>query len=352
MKNYSKYGPRHMDNVKNKASGITSHTDKKVAVVIVNYCGYLDTIACLESLLQSFQKPQWIIIVDNASPDNSKERLISWATGEYTPTYPTWPDLDKKPTPKPIPLHLIPEGKYPKKVFSVSDNNPHLLLLCKDTNTGYAGGNNAGLTLGLHLGADTFWILNNDVIVHPYACTALVRRTFSAEKTGMVGCCVRYLEDPEIVQCCAGAKTNKWTLHASMIGDGMNIAQAMSMTTGEVESNLNYVYGASFMITRSFLGTIGLMDERYFMYYEELDWALRSQEFYLRYAPDAHVLHKGGASTSKSANKKRLLWVSKSRLRLTAKFFPHYLPVVFTGLVFDAGRVFAKTFKRTIKNLR
>ena len=156
---------------------------------------------------------------------------------------------------------------------------------------------------------------------------------------------------PEFVQCCAGGYTNKWTMLSSMFGQTKTLDEVEAFDPDIVEKSINFIYGASFLVTRQFVDEIGLMDERFFMYCEEQDWAFRAKNFKLCYAPDAHVLHYEGASTGMNFQNyplNRLFWLTRSRILLTSKHFPHHLPVLFLGIGFAALRLFFRKIKKTV----
>jgi GT2 family glycosyltransferase len=97
------------------------------------------------------------------------------------------------------------------------------------------------------------------------------------------------------------------------------------------------------MVTRRFLEDVGSMNETYFLYYEEIDWATRARRggFHLGYAPDAIVYHKEGGTIGSSANRtKRSLmseyYLIRSRLLFTRKYYPYFLPSV---IVFSFGQI-------------
>jgi len=81
------------------------------------------------------------------------------------------------------------------------------------------------------------------------------------------------------------------------------------------------------------------MEEAYFLYYEELDWALRSRDrFSLAYAPESVVFHKGGGSigTSSHPARKSLIadfYTLRNRLKFSRRFYPYTLPTIYLGLV-------------------
>ena len=114
---------------------------------------------------------------------------------------------------------------------------------------------------------------------------------------------------------------------------------------------MNYVEGASMLVSRGFLKQIGLMCEDYFLYFEEVDWALRARgHFCLGYAPDSVIYHKVGKSIGTSSNpaKKSLVcdyYNICNRIRFTRRFYPAALPTVYLVLLAEIllRILFAKT---------
>ncbi|MFP4003402.1 MAG: glycosyltransferase family 2 protein, partial [Alphaproteobacteria bacterium] len=102
-----------------------------------------------------------------------------------------------------------------------------------------------------------------------------------------------------------------------------------------VERRTDFVIGACMFLSRNFLETIGLMDERYFLYFEEIDWSVRAgTRFPPVYAPKAMVYHKeGGSIGSSSQHGGRSafseFWLARSKLLFTRKFYPHLLPLIY-----------------------
>ena len=317
-------------------SGHTPDTTARprIGVVILNYNGWQDTIACAESVLDSVVPPSWLVVVDNASPDDSVRWLRHWAAGRMDFVL---PELGvPKPCPKPLSLLELDEE-------AVCHAAPApLVLLRRHNNAGYAAGNNAGIRLLMTWGADAVWILNNDTIVDVNALGAMARRLFAKERPGLCGSLICY-RDSGLVQCRAGGRTNKWTGLSVLDGGGEDVTQAKRTDAAQVEGRLNFIYGASVMVSRDFIEQVGLMDERYFLYCEEQDWAYSARgRFDFAYASDALVWHKEGASTGfshSSFNARRLLSLTKSRLRLTAKHLPLALPLVCLSIVYAAARM-------------
>ncbi|WP_319543105.1 glycosyltransferase family 2 protein [uncultured Pseudodesulfovibrio sp.] len=306
----------------------------KIGIVILNYQNWQDSLVCAESVLASAEAPDWVVIVDNASPNDSVRWIRHWAAGKMDFVLPELgaPAICAKPFPLveelPLTKSKVPHGS--------------IILLHNEKNKGYAAGNNAGICLLLEAGADAVWILNNDTVVDPNALGAMRKRLFSKSSPGLCGSRIQYM-GIEKVQCCGGGKTNPWTGLSRLEGHNLSVVKALAMSPKKVEQRINFIYGASVMVSRTFVEQVGLMDERYFLYCEEQDWAYNSKgQFDFAYASDALVYHKEGATTGFSGNNLNLfsLWhLTRSRVLLTAKHKPWALPTVGISILFAAFRM-------------
>jgi GT2 family glycosyltransferase len=316
-----------------------------VAAIIVNYINWQDTVACLGSVLGSEPAPRWIIIVDNNSPNDSVASIMRRISSGIP--------ADENAFPRGVAASGVARGPLRARAYSPrdvseaalppDDASPHVLVVANDVNAGYGGGNNIGLRLGLRLGAEAFWILNNDTMVEPDACGALWARLNACTRPGLAGGHVCYFDEPGVTQCCGGGYTNRWTLLSRLAGHLLPADRASALSPRQIEAECNFIYGACVMAGKKFVETVGLMDEGYFLYCEEQDWAWRaSGRFDLAYAPGARVYHKEGMSTRRlfdGKTYKRFRFLMKSRLRLAGKHAPYTLPTVCLGIVFAACRL-------------
>ena len=314
----------------------------EIGVVILNYKNWKDTVLCVESVLASNESPSWVIIVDNASPNDSVAQLQRWAAGGFDAQLKDWGANDIST--KPLPLHII-GGQSP------APQPCYVSLVCNKENRGYAAGNNAGISLLMFWGADAVWILNNDTMVDKNALGAMRERFFSKSRPGLCGARVHYT-DSGLVQCRGGGKSNPWTGLSVLDGYLFPAAKALQDSEETVEKRINFIYGASVMASRAFIEKVGLMDERYFLYCEEQDWAYSAKgAFDLVYAADAVVYHKEGCATGSSSHKvnlKTLWYLTRSRILLTAKHKPWALPSVGLCICFAAVRMFWRKVVRKL----
>lgn len=258
----------------------------KVYIIVLNYRNATDTLCCLDSLQNLEYENYEIIIVDNASMDNSVEMF----------------------------------QKYIKDTACIK-----ISLIEAKKNLGYAAGNNIAIRHVLKQGdMDYVWILNNDTLVKTDSLTKLVKHAADDLQIGLCGSKLIYAWDKSRVQG-VGGRYNRW------------LATSSSYIKDADAYKIDYVIGASVLVSKSFLENIGLMSQDYFLYFEELDWVERAKGKYkIDCAVDSIVYHKEGASTGSSKNKTSKLsdyYLIRNRILFTRKYYWYCLPTVYFGLV-------------------
>ena len=336
----------------------------KTAVILLNYKGCEDTIACARSLLEGTITPWLLVVVDNASPDDSAQRINTWLESLTVPVHSLQASTPSEAA------RCVQElgGSLAQRVSDnthggIADTTSSPVLFIRSArNGGYAAGNNLGIAAALALGTDACWILNNDTVVDKAALAAMEERMCSglevsagssaqtnSADVGLCGSLVCYADGTERTQCCGGGYTNIWTGLSQLTGHLLPLAQAKQLPATEVEQGLNFVYGASVMASRDFLEKVGFMDERFFLYCEEQDWALAgaAQGFALAYAAGAVVYHKEGATTGMNQRQRspqRLWQLTRSRLLLAWKHKPLAVITVAAGCGFAMLRLILRKF--------
>jgi len=304
---------------------------------VLNWNGWRDTIECLESVLRLDYPDYKVIVCDNASSDGSLDHIRSWARGELAAESrnPALASLVTPPIPKPVPLVELPD--HAAKISDVRD--ARLVLIQTGANLGFAGGNNVGLRYALAQGnCDFAWLLNNDTVVQPGALSQLVQRMQERPDAGICGSTLLYYDDPSKLQACGGSVYNKWMARGGHIGKLTSATQLPEAQ--EVERKMAYVVGASMLVRRSFLEQIGLMDERYFLYFEELDWATRAKGLFpLAYCPSSAVYHKEGQSIGSHRSHLSTMsefYITRNRIFFTRRYHPYVLGSVLAGIFMSA----------------
>lgn len=297
---------------------------QSVLVVLVNYKRPLDTVACIESLLcQDFSSWQ-CIVYENGSGDNS---------------YSTINGLLENALPNDFVQETLSYGERNAIIFSRNGlrASETVAVLEGNQNLGFAGGNNAAIRVAAQLGlySEHFvWFLNNDTVVEPTTLSHLVGRMNEpgAEKVGLCGATMLYFGSDNTVQCYGGAAYTKWFGRISELGNGERLTVLPSRKS--IETRLHYVSGASMFARNEFIAAVGTMSEDYFLYFEELDWAVRGKRlgFELGYAPEAKVWHREGAvlGSGKATRRSPLaeFFGLSSRIVFTMKYFPEAIVTI------------------------
>jgi GT2 family glycosyltransferase len=270
-----------------------------VDIVVLNYNGWRDTIACLESLFRLEYRPFRVIVCDNGSPNESVERIEAWARGESiaeTRGPAVLRALVTPPVAKPIPYVICDRDVAERGGGAAAspDSNPPLVIIRVGANLGFAGGNNVGIRYSLaRRDAKYVMLLNNDTVVSPTCVHELVKRAEEDASIGAVGATMLDFDQPELVQAAAGGTIAPWH---GMVRASQEGAKRGSTTE---RSRLDFISGACLLARLTAIETVGMLDERFFMYGEDQDFSLRLRRagFSLAYASSAEFWHIGGGTS-------------------------------------------------------
>ena len=313
----------------------------KVYILLLNWNGWKDTIECLETVFRNDYPNYQVVVCDNDSQDRSIERIKEWSEGRLNAEVPEKNSLRNLSFPsinKPVPyVEYSREDAEVGRITTCID--AALILIQIGENLGFAGGNNVGLRYALARDDfDYVWLLNNDTVIKPNALTEMVKRMQEKPEAGICGSTLPYYYEPEKIWALGGATYNKWRARTKCLGHDQPTNQAIDSKL--IEHDIDFIAGASMLVSRSFLKDIGLINEEYFLYFEELDWAARAWKKYsMVYAPNSTVYHKVGVSTKtldklgKSSISEKL--VRRNRVLLTRKYFIWVLPTVLLGLLYE-----------------
>jgi GT2 family glycosyltransferase len=308
-----------------------SQANPRAAVIILNWRAAADTVQCALSAAALDHENLDIIVCDNASGDGSFE-AIGASLAEQLPT---------------INQHRVARGMRPFVQGAleastlatpphVDDASRRLWVVQTGRNGGYAAGNNVGARLALaEPDVEYVWILNNDTRVEPDAMTRLLERMAQDPAIGICGAKVVYLENPDRVQSLGGGRFLRGRARCELIGMGSSAQTPVD--AGAVEATLSYVNGAAALVRRTLIETVGYMDEGYFLYWEEIDWATRAAgRFRLGYCDAAKVYHRVGMSigTSDDGQSSMLseFYLTRSKFRFLRRHHPGLLLLALPNL--------------------
>ncbi len=311
------------------ANALIGANRPRMAVVMINWNRADDTIEALESLMRTDTVVR-VVVIDNASEDNSLERLRAWASGAepYQPPAGPLGRLTRPPLDKPIPFVELSDDEALER----RPGAELLTIIRSSWNRGYAGGNNLAMRHALLDPAIAYcWCLNNDTVVEPGAPRALIARMDATHKVGMCGTQVRFYHRPGTWQQLNGSRFHLLTGNSTGIGAFQPVTRPIDPK--KVAQETDFVLGASLAVSRAFLDTVGFMEEDYFLYFEEMDWSVRNRgRFAIAFAHGAIVYHKEGGSAGSSSRKGQRSEISeyylmRSRLKFYRRNFPLLLPL-------------------------
>lgn len=295
-----------------------------LGVVIVTFNAADVILDCLESLLAAKGVQLRIVIVDNASTDATVATLRDWAAG--TSPYAPPDDLPFTLTPcaKPVILQQANASPLPDALLQDSHG---LTLIETGLNGGFAAGVNRGLAhLAGQTGTDRFWILNPDSVVPPATPRAFATEPAPAGGFSLMGGRVIYLETPDKIQIDGGLID--WR---TGVTHNKNQYLAPASTPDPDPAEFDFIMGASMVASRAFYAAAGPLAEDYFLYYEEVDWALRRGNLALAYCPGGVIFHRAGTAIGsptpgRTASVFSLYFKHRGRVRFIRRFRRTRLP--------------------------
>ncbi|WP_317319717.1 glycosyltransferase family 2 protein [Subdoligranulum variabile] len=237
-----------------------------VGIVISNYNGWQDTVQCLESLQKQTYRDFEIILLDDASTNDSVQQLQK---------------------------HLT----------------ENTVFLPQEANSGFAAVNNVGMRRALADGCDWVLLLNNDTVVAPDFLETLLRET----PAGAVSCPKMLFLDPPDEIWFAGGELDRATGKVKHLGghekDGPAFAEKMQVS---------FITFCCVLLPRQVVEEVGFLDETLFMYCEDVDYCIRLADagVPLWFLPDAKIWHKAGGSAGGMLS---VYYITRNTLYLTCK---------------------------------
>lgn len=218
---------------------------RHVVIIVLNWNGLADTLACLASLARLGYPTHEVVVVDNGSTDDS--------------------------------------------VATIRATYPRVTLIETGENLGYVGGNNVGLEYARAMGADYALLLNNDTEVAPDFLRLLVEAAEADPAIGIVGPTIYYFDRPNVIWS-AGGDIDWRRGRTRMIGlDEVDQGQF-----GHTVRPVDFVTGCALLIKVAVVEQVGMLDPRFFAYYEEAEWCVRASRagFKILHVPQAKIWHK------------------------------------------------------------
>ncbi|HEX2905692.1 MAG TPA: glycosyltransferase family 2 protein, partial [Phototrophicaceae bacterium] len=253
-----------------------------VSIIVLNYNGREDTLACLRSLEHLTYPNTDIIVVDNQSADGT--------------------------------------------VAAVRQAHPNITIIETGANLGFTGGNNVGIRHALEHNADYIMLLNNDTVVAPDLIDIMIEVMEADPTIGVGGPMLYYYSAPETIWS-AGGSIDWQRGTTSMIG----LNEDDHAQYGLSPRPTDFVSGCCLLARRGVWERAGLLDEKFFMYYEETEWCVRASRagFKIVHIPMAMLWHKISIE-QRAASPRTHYYMTRNRLLFLRRTGAGFRPLLFT----------------------
>ena len=218
----------------------------KLSIIIPIFNSGRQVLDCLESIFKSNYSDYEVIVIDNNSRDNSSELI---------------------------------EEKFPQ-----------VKLIRNEKNLGFTGGTNAGIKESK---GELIFLLNDDTIIDPNLLDILIEELESSPQVGIVGPKIYFAGESNKIWF-AGGKIN-W-----LKGETFHLNKRESKLEDDTKKEVDFITGCALMIKREVVDKIGLLDKKFFAYYEDADWAQKAKKagYSVIYVPFGGVWHIKSATAS------------------------------------------------------
>jgi GT2 family glycosyltransferase len=215
-----------------------------VIAVILNTNRRNDTLECLDSLLRNSYPNLKVIVLDNHSTDGS--------------------------------------------VAAISEAYPDTQIIELATNLGYAGNNNVGIKAALEQGAEWVLVLNEDIILDSECVRELMEIGEQDDLIGILGPLVYHYHEPHVIQSAGGLLGRYW----QSIHIGKN---ELDQGQYQLPHAVEWISGCAILVRREAIEQAGMLDQDYFIYWEETEWCIRIGRagWKVVNVPRARIWHKG-----------------------------------------------------------
>lgn len=235
-----------------------------VTIILLNYKGWRDTIACLESLRKQSYTDFRVVVADNGSSDESVAQLSQWAKEEHIEAH--W-----------------------------------LQILAFDQNYGFAKGNNKAIEAVKDLPSDYYLCLNNDTEMEPDCLQLLVEYMEGHPEVTAVTPGIRLYDRPE----------RMWNAGGRLVFGGRRyyyMEQPAKLLDGKDELPITFITGCALLVRRELIAERPLFTERFFFGEEDFEFSLRMQKEGHRMVclPTAVMYHKVGGSQTQVVSYNKL----------------------------------------------
>ncbi|MEM3403462.1 MAG: glycosyltransferase family 2 protein [Nitrososphaeria archaeon] len=260
----------------------------RVSIIILNWNGWRDTIECLSSIYKIIYPNYDVIVIDNGSKDDSIYKIKEYAKGNRENIFSDYIKIFE------INENEAKIGSFNLALYEKYDPNRRLILIKNKDNYGFAGGNNIGIKFALSvLRSDYILLLNNDTVVDKTFLNELVKEIENDENIGAIGPKI-YQYGKKGVLYSVGGKLTWWRGLSQHIGiNELDVGQYNKKV------HVDYLEGSCLLIRGKVLFKVGLLEPRYFLYWDDNDLCIRisKSKYTCVCLPNSIIWHKISSSS-------------------------------------------------------
>jgi GT2 family glycosyltransferase len=280
-----------------------------VYIILLNYNEFNDTIECVKSLEKINYRNFKIIVIDNASMNNS--------------------------------------------IVYLKQSLKQCIIIEAHENLGFAHGNNIGIKYAIENGAEYVLLLNNDTLVDSYFLDNMIDSFYKYKNVGVVGSKIMYYPNKNIIWY-GGGFIDWFRFLAVHFGTG-----EIDKGQYDFEKEVDFMTGCCMLIKKEVFRKIGFLPNEYFMYFEDVDFCVRVKNigYKILYNPNAIIYHKVGLSGGGEGSAFSVKWNTRNRIIFMNKYKNKVskLKFVLSNIFFYSTRlmkyiVFALKSKREMAN--
>lgn len=266
---------------------------KICTIVVLHYGDVKKTLACVESLLDNgllHGKYEFTIIISSNGTQKENQLISKWCNDNISTYFDATRDFLKWKKEK--------QNSNGKNLFGSVREWSQCIMIRNEENLGFSAGNNPAIEYSLQYQAEIVWLLNNDSIVSKGTLSSLAECYENTNGKSIIGATVVGADNPGIIQCAGGVTFNPCTtcIYPAFAGELLeNIDQLQ-------HPEFDYIYGAAMLVPAQAFKDIGLLNEDFFLFYEEMDFCLRAKQagYSLMWGRDVLLVHQSESSKKDS----------------------------------------------------
>jgi len=237
---------------------------------------------------------------------------------------------------------LVDNGSVDGSWQKLAQEFPEVRLIRNEKNLGFTGGNNVGMREALKNGTDYLLLLNNDTIVSPNFLSEMISVAETDKNIGMLNPKIYFLEPADKIWYAGGAYV-RWKTFPVHFGGRQHDDGSYNET-----KNVSFVTGCALLVRAEAARKIGLLDETFFLSYEDVDWCARALEagYKAMYVASSVIWHRDSYDTKKNIGSKRDFYIMRNAVLCARKHLAFYqLPFFVISMTVYIGHFTLQSLK-------